>query len=120
MGFFGWIIILVLISIVCRFLRAMFEVVDYIAYIMLLVVFVGTWIGNGFWAALLAGFIGLIVITFVFGIGGGTEVRRFGHKYTLNCGHCNYGDLEIQEDTEDGVWVRCRRCGRTSHHKLNH
>lgn len=120
MGFIGWIIALVVISIVCRALRSIFKVVDWIAYLIVLAAFVIVWITNGFWMGLLAGIIGCVVVAILFNIGGGTEVKMFGHTYTLECDKCGYDHLEILEYTEVGVRVRCKRCGKESFFILRH
>ena len=72
MGFLGWIIILAVIAIICRVLRSFWEAVDWIAYLLVLILFIGIWVSEGFWSALLAGFLGCLAITLLFGIGGGT------------------------------------------------
>ena len=85
MGLFGWIIILAVAALICRALRSIWEAVDWIAYLSVLILFIVAWVSEGFWTALLVGVLGSIAITFLFGIGSGTEVRKFGHKYTLSC-----------------------------------
>ncbi|MBR5215925.1 MAG: hypothetical protein IKV80_06855 [Bacteroidales bacterium] len=120
MGFFGWIIILAVAALICRALRSIWEAVDWIAYLLVLILFIVVWVSESFWAALLAGFLGCLAITLLFGIGSGTEVRKFGHKYTLTCEKCGYDNLEITEHTDFGVITRCRRCGQVCHHTLNH
>lgn len=87
---------------------------------LVLILFVGIWVSEGFWSALLAGFLGCLAIVLLFGIGSGTEVRKFGHKYTLTCDKCGYDNLEITEHTDLGVVTRCKRCGQICHHILNH
>ena len=84
MGFIGWAIVLVVVAIICRALRSIWEAIDWIACLLVLIIFIGIWVSEGFWAALLAGFLGCVAIAFLFGIGSGTEVRKFGHKYTLS------------------------------------
>ena len=123
MGFIGWVISIVVVAIICRALRSKWEAVDWIAYLLyllVLILFVCTWVSEGFWAALLTGLLGCLAIAILFGIGGGTEVRMFGHKYTLTCDKCGYENLEITEYTDLGVVTRCKRCGETCHHILNH
>lgn len=120
MGILGWAIVLIVASIVCRVLRAAFKVVDWIVYLFVLGAFIYVWINDGFWMGLITGIIGCIVVSLLFGIGSGTEVRKFGHKYTLSCNNCGYDDLEITSHTELGVVTRCRRCGEICHHTLNH
>lgn len=120
MGLIGWIILLVATVIICRALRAAFRAVDWIVYILVAAAFIAVWITDGFWMGLLAGFIGFIAAVFLFGIGSGTTVRKFGHKYTLTCHNCGYDSLEIVEHTDDGVISRCRRCDYVCHHRLNH
>lgn len=120
MGFWGWIIILVVAALVCRALRSIWVAVDWIAYLLVLVLFIAVWVSEGFWTALLAGFLGSVVVSLLFGIGSGTVVRKFGHKYTLSCDKCGYDNLEITEHTESGVITRCKRCGRVCHQVLNH
>ena len=113
-------IILVIAAVVCRALRSIFVAIDWIVYLFVLVAFIVVWITDGFWSGLLTGVIGCVVVGLLFGIGGGTEVRKFGHKYTLSCKKCGYDHLEITAHTELGVITRCRRCGEVCHHKLNH
>lgn len=120
MGFIGWAISIVVVAIICRALRSIWEAVDWIAYLLVLILFIGIWVSEGFWAALLAGFLGCLAIALLFGIGSGTEVRKFGHKYTLTCNKCGYDNLEITEHTDLGVVTRCKRCGQICHHILNH
>lgn len=120
MGFIGWAIALVIVAIICRALRATFEAIDWIVYILVLAAFVIVWITDGFWMGLLTGVIGSVAVSLLFGIGSGTEVRKFGHKYTLTCNKCGYDDLEITTHTDDGVITRCKRCGKVCHHTLNH
>lgn len=120
MGLVLWIIVLVAIALICRALRSKFQAVDWIAYLLVLVLFIVEWISEGFWMGLLVGFIGCVAIALFFGIGGGTEVRMFGHKYTLTCDDCGYNHLEILERNEYGVTTRCKRCGRVTFHILNH
>ena len=120
MGFFGWIIILAVAAIVCRLLRSIWQAIDWIAYLLVLILFIAVWISEGFWAGLLAGFLGCIAVARLFGINVGTEVRKFGHTYTLTCDDCGYDNLEIKEHTELGVVTRCKRCGHICHHTLNH
>ncbi|MEE0266612.1 MAG: hypothetical protein UD103_01340 [Bacteroidales bacterium] len=98
----------------------MFKAVDWIVYLLVLAVFIITWITDGFWLGLLAGIVGSVVAVFLFGMGGGTEVKRFGHTYTLTCSECGYEDLEITEHTEVGVVTRCRRCGKVDNYVLRH
>lgn len=120
MGFIGWIVVLVVVAIICRALRSVFEAIDWIAYLFVLAAFIIVWIAEGFWMGLLAGFIGCIAMSLLFGIGSGTEVRKFGNKYTLSCDKCGYGNLEITEHTDRGVVTRCKRCGQVCHYTLNH
>ncbi len=120
MGILGWIIILVVVSIICRILRSLFQAVDWIVYLLILAAFIFIWITKGFWWGLLAGIIGSVVATFLFGMGGGTKVSKFGHTYTLTCKDCGYDDLEITTDTEVGVVTRCKRCGKVQAHILRH
>lgn len=120
MEIIGGILLLIAIMFICRVLRAAFWAVDWIVYILIAAAFVLIWITNGFWMGLLAGVIGLVAARLLFSIGGGTEVRKFGHKYTLTCHNCGYGDLEIVEHTDDGVISRYRRCDYVCHHRLNH
>ncbi|MBR5512237.1 MAG: hypothetical protein IKU50_08545 [Bacteroidaceae bacterium] len=121
MGFWGWLITIVIVVIVCRLLRAMFRAVDWIVYILLFgsAIYAGIY-NESFWAGFLAAVIGAIAARFFFGIGSGTEVYKFGNKYTLTCRECGYHDLEIVAHTDEGVIVRCVRCKDESHHKLNH
>lgn len=120
MGFIGWAIVLVVVAIICRALRAVFEAIDWIVYLFVLAAFIIVWITDGFWMGLLAGVIGCVVVSLLFGIGGGTEVRKFGYKYTLTCDKCGYDHLEITAHTNDGVVTRCKRCDHVCHHTLNH
>ena len=120
MSLIGWIIVLFVVSIICRLLRSLSEVVDYIAYLIVLAAFIIVWINAGFWFGLLAGFVGMIAIYLLFGIGSGTEVKKFGRKYTLSCKDCGYDDLEILEENEVGVCTRCKRCGKVCFYTLNH
>lgn len=120
MRLIGWAIVLVVVAIICRALRAVFKAVDSIIYICVLAAFIIVWITDGFWMGLLAGVIGCIVVYLLFGIGGGTEVRKFGHKYALKCNECGYDHLEITAHTDDGVVTRCKRCGHICCHTLNH
>lgn len=120
MGFIGWTIVLIVVAILCRILRSIFEAIDWIVYLLVLAAFIIVWITDGFWMGLLAGFIGCVAVSLLFGIGSGTEVRKFGHKYTLSCDKCGYDNLEITAHTDDGVVTRCRRCGQVCHHTLNH
>ncbi len=120
MGFLGWLAILALLALICRALRSLWKSVDLIIGILILIVIVVVWICEGFWYALLALFICGIISQLFFGMGSGTEVRKFGHKYTLSCNECGYDNLEITEHTQDGVITRCKRCGQICHHTLNH
>ena len=120
MGFLGSIITLIIIGIICRALRARFKAVDWIAYLFILAVFILTWIEDGFWIGLLSGFFSLIIVVLVLGMGGGTEIKRFGYKYMLVCKECGYEKLEILDDTGDMINTRCKRCGYTQEHILNH
>lgn len=120
MGFLGWAITLVIAAIVCRALRSAFKAIDWIVYLLVLAAFITVWITDGFWMGLLAGVIGCVAVSLLFGIGSGTEVRKFGHKYTLSCEECGYDNLEITAHTELGVVTRCKRCGQVCHHTLNH
>lgn len=120
MGFIGWAVVLVVVGIICRALRSVFEAIDWIAYLCVLAVFIFVWITNGFWSGFFAGIIGGIVVSLLFGFGDGTEVRKFGNKYTLTCDKCGYDELEITSHTDYGVMTRCKRCGRECHHILNH
>ena len=107
-------------AVVCRFLRSVWMAIDWIVYLLVLILFIGVWISVNFWAALLAGFFGCIAVTLLFGIGYGTEVRKFGQKYTLSCDKCGYDNLKITTHTDDGVITRCKRCGDVCHHTLRH
>ena len=120
LGFWGWTIVLVIISLICRGLRSIFEAVDWIAYLLPWAAFIIVWISEGFWAGLLYGIIGCIAISLLFGIGGGTQIRKFGRRYTLTCDKCGYEHLKITEETDLGVVTRCRRCGQVCYHMLNH
>ncbi|MBO7226866.1 MAG: hypothetical protein J6V33_04720 [Bacteroidales bacterium] len=120
MGFWGWIIVLFITSIICRIIRSRFEAIDWIVYLLVFVVAVFVWIFNGFWMGLLALIVGSIAATLLFGMGGGTKVNKFGHNYTLECDSCGYDKLDIIEHTELGVITRCPRCKRICHHTLNH
>lgn len=120
MGLFGWIIILAVTALICRGLRSIWVAVDDIAYVSVLILFIVVWVSEGFWTALLAGFLGFLAITFLFGIGSGTEVRKFGNKYTLKCEKCGYDKMEIMEHTDFGVVARCKRCGQVCNYTLNH
>lgn len=119
MGFIGWGIILIVVAIICRALRSAFKAIDWIVYLFVLAAFIIVWITDGFWMGLLAGIIGCVIVSLLFGIGGGTEIRKFGHKYTLTCGECGYDHLEITKHTDIGVITRCKRCGNVCHHTLN-
>lgn len=120
MGIIGWIIILIVATIVCRVLRSVFEAIDWIAYLLVPAAFIFVWITNGFWSGLLAGIIGCAAVSLLFGIGGGTEVRMFGNKYTLTCTKCRYDDLDIAERTDNGIiTTRCKRCGHKDIFRLN-
>ena len=77
MGFIGWAISIVVVAIICRVLRSIWEAVDWIVYLLVFILFVGIWISEGFWAALLAGFLGCLAITLLFGFGSGTDGRKF-------------------------------------------
>lgn len=69
---------------------------------------------------LLAGVIGCVAVSLLFGIGGGTDVRMFGNKYTLTCSECGYDHLDIIGRDDDGGTTRCKRCGDVVRHTLNH
>lgn len=120
MGFIGWAIVLIVVVIICRALRAVFKAIDWIVYLFVLAAFIIVWIMDGFWMGLLAGAIGCVAVSLLFGIGGGTEIRKFGYKYTLTCDKCGYDHLEITAHTDDGVITRCKRCGHVCHYTLNH
>ena len=121
MGILGTIIAIVITSAVCRALRAHFKAVDSIACVIILIVFIHTWITEGFWMGLLYAFITGTIVTLIFGWGEGTEVHDFGHKYTLKCDKCGYEKLDIMSHTDDGVVItKCQRCGHVCTHTLIH
>ncbi len=120
MGFIIWVIGMIIVALICRALRSSFKAVDWIVGLIVLAFFIITWINDGFWMALLAGFLGLIATFFLFGIGGGTQVRKFGYTYTLKCNECDYDHLEIIGHTDYGVVTRCKRCKNVCNHTLNH
>ena len=120
LGLIGSIIALIIIAIICRALRARFKVVDYIVGLSMLATFIITWISDGFWMGLLYFFCAALIARLFFGMGGGTTVQKFGHEYTLKCKKCMYEDLEILEQTDDGVITQCKRCSYTSYRTLLH
>ena len=111
MGFFGVIIVFVLIVIACRLLRAIFPIVDVIVGAALFIIPIIVWITNTFWAALLTFFGGAIVAGILFGLGDETDVNYGSKTYKIKCSDCGYGDLEILSQDEVCVVARCRRCG---------
>lgn len=120
MGFFGVLILLVIISLILRALRSIFVWIDFIAYAILIIVPIIMWISEGFWPALITFFGAAIAISLLFGIGSKTEIHRFGHKYSLECSECGYGNLEILREEDNVVVTKCKRCGQVCAHTLNH
>jgi len=119
MGFLGTVIVLVIIGFILRVLRSIFVWLDYIAYALIFICSIIVWISDGFGPALITFFGGAIAISLLFGIGSKTEIRKFGHKYSLECSKCGYGNLEIIRDENDVVITKCKRCGQVEH-TLNH
>lgn len=119
-GGWGWAAILFIIAVIGRLLRSQFKAVDGIICLLVLIATIIVWISDGFWMALLTFFIGGFCITFLFGMGSGTVVRRYGHKYTLKCEKCGYEKLTIVKEFEGGVTTKCKRCGEVVGWTLNH
>lgn len=120
MGFIGWVILLIVLAAICRALRSVFKAVDWIVFLLIFAAFIIVWITEGFWMGLIILFIGSAIAGILFGIGGGTEVHKFGYKYTLTCDKCGYDHLEIIDEDELGVTTRCKRCGDVQGHILRH
>lgn len=120
MGFILCAILLVVLAVVCRALRAKFEAVDWIVWLPVLAAFIIVWIIEGFWMGLLILLIGGVAVEILFGISDGTVVHRFGYKYTLTCTKCGYDHLKIIDEDEQGVTTRCKRCGAKHYHPLIH
>ena len=120
MGIIVWLIVLFGVAVICRVLRARYQAIDWIVYLIVFGVAIMTWITEGFWMALLSFFIGAIIAKVLFGMGGGTTVHKFGHDYELECKECGYDDLEIIDENEIGVNTRCKRCGAVCFHRLLH
>lgn len=118
MSFWAWLGILVVVGIILRGLRTITPIVDYVGYGLILAGFIYTWIRDGFWLGLLSGFIGAIAICLLFGLGGETEVRNDGKKYSLTCDKCGYDDLEIISKDGNYVVTKCKRCGDVIGHIL--
>ena len=48
MGFWGWLIILAVVALICRALRSIWEAVDWVAYLLVLILFIVIWVSEGF------------------------------------------------------------------------
>lgn len=119
-GGWGWAMILLTIAVIGRLLRSQFEIVDGIICIIVIIASIIVWISNGFWMGVLTFFGGSFCFGLLFGMGGDTQIRRYGHRYTLKCDKCGYEKLTIVEEFEGGVTTKCKRCGDVVAHILNH
>lgn len=114
------IIVFVIIAIILRALRRTSQWVDYISYGIIIISFISTWIGVGFFSALFGSIILGIIIFLLTGIGSKTKLERFGRTYSFECDECGLGDLDLVEDHYEAVTYECPRCGRRKTYILNH
>lgn len=109
---------LVGLVILIRFLRKKYEWVDWIAYGIVIIGSIVTWISSGFWSALLFFIISAIIVGIVFGRS--TVVKHGNTTWHIDCSKCGYDKVEVIQDEGDHILVRCPRCGTEEWHKLNH
>ena len=119
MDLVGVLAIMAVVAIVVRILRRMFKWVDYIiiANMILTPIIVG--ISEGWGAGIIAFFGTAFFSSLLFGVGNKTEIRKFGHKYSLECSECGYEKLEILQEEDNIVVTKCKRCETVCSHILN-
>jgi hypothetical protein len=119
MDFWGVLAILAGVAIVLRILRRLFKWVDYLIWAIMVIVPIIAWISEGFIVGVVTFFGVAIAASLLGGFGNKTEIRRFGHKYSLNCEECGYDSLEIIGEEDNVVVTKCKRCGNVCSHILN-
>lgn len=115
MGIVGTLLVIGGVIVIARLLRSMFAWIDWVSYLVILVIGIIQWINNGFWSGLLAFFIGAVIITILFGLGDSTEVYVNGRKGEIECPKCQYGKLDIISNDNGIVTAKCKRCGEVSY-----
>lgn len=111
MSFWGFVGTAIVLAIVLRGLRSIFQWVDYIACGLIIILPIAVGIANGFWAGVGTFVVASIAVGLLFGVGGGTDVRHNGHNYTMTCRECGYEGLEILGREGNVVYTKCKRCG---------
>lgn len=111
MGFWGFIAVVIILTIILRLLHSFFVWMDYVAGAVIIIFSIAMWINSGFWIALLSFFGTSMVVSFLFGLGSRTEWRNENARYYITCHKCGYGKMKIIDKDEEGVYARCERCG---------
>lgn len=101
----------ILVSFVLRMLRRVTKIVDTISYLLILGIFIYSWVNNGILSAIIVGIISAIIILYMTGITSETTIRRYGKKYKFECERCNFNDVDIIDDNGNIITIECPRCG---------
>ena len=118
MSFWGFVGIALVLAIVLRVLRSIFQWVDYVAYGLIFILPIVVGIANGFWAGVGTFVATCIIVPLLFGLSDGTQVRDNGCNYVLKCSKCGYDELEVTEKGDGYVVTKCKRCGNVMGNKL--
>ena len=101
----------IFVSFVLRMLRRVTKIVDTISYLLILGIFIYSWVNNGILSAIIVGIISAIIILYMTGITSETTIRRYGKKYKFECERCNFNDVDIIDDNGNIITIECPRCG---------
>lgn len=111
-SFIGFIISLVVAAVIVRALRARYEWIDGLFYIILIILFIATWIVANFWWALGVGVVGGILVSLLLGLGHEEKLEVNGKTYTFECEECGYNRVNVTYMGNNVAHVKCPRCGR--------
>lgn len=107
----GSIVVLIVLCIIVRALRARYAWIDGVFYALLVLAVIATWISSGFWAAVGVTIAGLIIVGLLLGLSHEEKIHINGKSYTFECEECGYNRLDILHYDEHCATTKCKRCG---------
>lgn len=110
-SFIGFIVVFVIACIIVRALRARYEWIDGVFYIVLIAGVIITWIAANFWWALGVGIVGAMIVGLLLGLGHEEKLEVNGKTYTFECDDCGYNRVKVYYQGNNVAHVTCPRCG---------